>query len=91
MVSWRGGPDTRVYLSGDLGSVNEAGNWRRRGGVFSFCGEMSTLEESRAISAGASQFSYDASTRTNHTLISSSWSFMFCQTNLIFLGSDFRK
>lgn len=78
MVSWSGGLDTKVYLLGDLGSVTETGDWRRREGVVSFWGEMSTLEESWAISADASEFSYNPSTPTDHAVISSSWSFIFC-------------
>lgn len=63
---------------GDLGSVNETRDWKTKGGVVSFWGETSTREESWAISAGASEFSYNASTPTDHALISSHWSFIFC-------------
>lgn len=67
------------------------GDRRRREAVLSFWGEMSTLEESWAISAGTSEFLYNASTPTNHTLVNSIWAFIFCWTNLMFLGFDFRK
>lgn len=42
-------------------------------GVVSFWGEMGTFEESRAISAGVSEFLCNVSIPTNHALISSSW------------------
>lgn len=36
----------KVYLFGDPAGVNETGDWRRRGGVISIWGQVSTLEES---------------------------------------------
>lgn len=72
MVSWRGSPDTKLYLFLCLGSLNDTGDWTKREQVVSFWGEVSTFEEILAISAGASEFSYNTSTPTNHTLRDSS-------------------
>lgn len=50
MVSWRGGPDIKVYLFWCLGSLNDTGDWMKMGQVVSFWGEVSTFKEILVIS-----------------------------------------